>query len=128
MQMLLYLVVAVGGGLGAVMRYALARGLGPMFPDFPAGTLVANVLAGLVCGAVTAAHREFGIFHPSVSLLITTGMMGGLSTFSTFSVETVDLMRASRFLAAGANILVNVSLCLAGVFLSYHLMRKIAGT
>ncbi|MDR1041292.1 MAG: fluoride efflux transporter CrcB [Deltaproteobacteria bacterium] len=124
---MLYLVVAVGGGLGAMLRYAISRGIAPMFPGFPAGTLIANVLAGLICGAVTAMHREYHIFHPSLSLLITTGMMGGLSTFSTFSVETVDLLRASRYLAAGANVLTSLALCLGGVFLSYHLVRKLAG-
>jgi CrcB protein len=120
----LYLVVALGGAMGALLRYVMSRGISPLFPAFPAATLAENVLAGLICGAVTAAHREDGAFSHSASLFLTTGMMGGLSTFSTFSIETVDLMRASRYLAAGVNVLANLALCMAGVFLSYHLVRK----
>ncbi|MDR2611495.1 MAG: fluoride efflux transporter CrcB [Deltaproteobacteria bacterium] len=123
-----YLIVALGGGIGAALRYALSRGLAPLFPAFPAGTLLANVLAGLICGAVSAAHREFGVASPSVHLLLTTGMMGGLSTFSTFSVETVDLARASRYLAAGLNVFASLALCLGGVCLSYWLVRKTLGS
>jgi CrcB protein len=124
---LLYLVVGLGGALGAILRYGIGRGLGPYFPTFPAGTLVANVLAGFICGAVTAAHREFGVTSHASSLFLTTGMMGGLSTFSTFSVETVDLLRASRYLPACANVITNLALCIAAVFLSYYLTRKVLG-
>jgi CrcB protein len=90
--------------------------------------MVANVLAGLVCGAVTAAHREYLVPSNNVSLFITTGMMGGLSTFSTFSVETVDMLRASRYLAASANVIVSLVLCLVAVFLSYYLVRRFIGS
>jgi CrcB protein len=123
-----YLIVALGSAIGGALRLAISKGLAPFFPSFPAGTLLANVLAGLVCGAVSAAHREFGFASPSTSLFLTTGMMGGLSTFSTFSVETVDLMKASRHLAAVANAAVSLSLCLGAVWLSYWLVRRALGS
>lgn len=76
--------------------------LNPTFPTLPLGTLTANLLGGFIIGIVTSVADSLG-FPPPVRLLVTTGLLGGPTTFSTFSAETMALlMRAQYAWAAGA--------------------------
>lgn len=89
--------------------------LSSLLPGLPAGTFVANVLAGLVIGVVSGANAASPLPEPA-RLLLTVGLCGGLSTFSTFSNETFQLLEAGNGLAAAANVAANVATCLVAVW------------
>ena len=113
-----YAIVTIGGGVGALARYVLSTWVGARLGlEFPWGTLVVNVVGSFIIGLVMVLSLERGIVSPEVRLLLTTGFCGGLTTFSTFSYETLALMRSEQWLSAGANTLFNVGLCFAATWL-----------
>ena len=107
--------VALGGAAGSVGRWGLGLVLSSLLPGLPAGTFVANVLAGLVIGVVSGANAASPLPEPA-RLLLTVGLCGGLSTFSTFSNETFQLLEAGNGLAAAVNVAANVATCLVAVW------------
>jgi fluoride exporter len=95
--------VAVGGALGCVLRWYLAIFLNRYFPAIPPGTLAANLIGCYIIGVGIALFALSPGITPEWRLFVTTGFCGGLTTFSTFSVEVVTLMQAGRLnLAVGA--------------------------
>jgi len=123
-----FLFVFLGGGLGSLLRYSVGRYLQPLLEaDFPYGTLLVNVAASLVLGLV--AGGIVGRQNETIRLLVGVGFCGGLSTFSTFSADTLTLLQQGRFSAAFSNILGNVLLCLlaswTGFGLGLHLNRPL---
>ena len=123
--MLSYISVAIGGAFGACLRYLITNLSNAYLPDFPFGTLISNVLAGLIIGVVIELDLERNCFSENTRLLLTTGAMGGLSTFSTFSVETIGLFKRGKYLFCGANILLNLALSFLGVILGTFLVKAI---
>lgn len=107
--------VALGGAVGSVGRWGLGLVLSSLLPGLPAGTFVANVLAGLVIGVVGGVNAASPLPEPA-RLLLTVGLCGGLSTFSTFSNETFQLLEAGNGLAAAVNVAANVATCLVAVW------------
>lgn len=95
--------VCVAGGLGAALRYAVDAAVTPRLRvSFPVATMLINVSGSLALGLLTGAAAATGL--PTVWLLVAGGgLLGGYTTFSTASVETVRLLRAKRYLAAAAN-------------------------
>ena len=114
--------VALGGGLGATGRYLLS--LVPVAVDFPVLTLLTNFLGAVVIG-VLSVFIDRGSLSPSASLLLKTGVCGGFTTFSTFSLETVSLLESRRLLAGGLYAVASVILCLAGVLVGRFLARAL---
>lgn len=97
--------LAVGGGaaLGAWLRWGLGLALNPVFGGFPLGTWVANLVGGLLMGMALAVFQSLPELPPHLKLLCTTGFLGGLTTFSTFSGEVFALLqRGDNAWAAGA--------------------------
>ncbi|MEX8519273.1 MAG: fluoride efflux transporter CrcB [Leptothrix sp. (in: b-proteobacteria)] len=92
--------VFVGAGLGAWLRWWLGLMLNPLFPTLPLGTLAANLLGGLLVGVAAAYFSHNTSLAPEWRLLVITGFMGGLTTFSTFSVEVVTLISRAEYLWA----------------------------
>jgi CrcB protein len=119
-----FLAVGVGGALGAMLRYSLTLLSARLIPGFPYGTLISNVLAGFFCGAVVYINRNSLKLDPYAALLLTTGVMGGLSTFSTFSVETIDFFREERYVMGSMNILSNLILSLSSVAAGMQAAKK----
>jgi protein CrcB len=116
--MLTYFYIALGGAMGSVARAwmagAVARALGP---HFPWGTIFINILGSFVIGffgALTAADARFSA-HPDARAFVMVGICGGFTTFSSFSLQTLDLARDGKLGEAFLNIALSVVLCLAAV-------------
>ena len=117
-----YLWVALGGALGSVARHACstaaARWLGA---GFPYGTLFVNVAGSFAIGLLAALVASNG--RPLLSLdaraFVLVGVLGGFTTFSSFSLETLELARGGALAAAGANVALSVVLCLSAAWLGF---------
>ena len=119
------LAVALGGALGSLGRWGIGNALRTVLPGLPAGTFAANVLAGLIIGIVTGVNGASPL-QPEVKALLTVGLCGGLSTFSTFSNETFQLIETGNIAGAAANVAVNVAACLLAVWAGTRLGGVIA--
>lgn len=106
--MLEWIAVGVGGFIGCCLRFGFSKLLSPMGGQFPFVTLLSNTIAGFVVGFFVEFERQSGYRNPKVRLFLITGMMGGLSTFSAFSMETVELFHGERYGLAAGNILLNM--------------------
>ncbi len=94
--------VGVGSALGAWLRWGLGVMMNPLFPTVPLGTLAANLIGGYLVGAAVAVFHINVDLPPEAKLLVITGFLGGLTTFSSFSAEVVALLqRAQYFWAVG---------------------------
>ena len=121
------LLITLGGAIGTLLRYLVslmaARWLGA---DFPYGTLIANVAGAFVIGVVQQLGTEPIVVIPdNTRLFLTTGMMGGLTTYSTFSYETVRLMEGGLWTEAWINIVVTTAVCLTLCFVGMGVGRTI---
>jgi fluoride exporter len=112
-------VVAVGGGaaIGAWIRWVLGMLLNPVFPTLPLGTLAANVVGGFLMGVSMSLLAHFEAMPPEIRLLMTTGFLGGMTTFSTFSAETVTLISRGQHEWAAALVLSHVAGSVAATFI-----------
>jgi len=103
-----FLAIGSGAAAGAWLRWALGLWLNPLFPTLPLGTLAANLLGGFLMGMAMQLLLEHAVLPPELRLAITTGFLGGLTTFSTFSAETVTLLLRQEYLWALALVLIHV--------------------
>ncbi len=112
-----FLAVFSGAGCGALLRWWLGGLLNPVFPTVPLGTLAANLIGGLLVGVASAFFTHNAGVPPEWRLLIVTGFLGGLTTFSTFSAEVLTLIGRQEYgWAAGtAGLHLGGSLLLTGV-------------
>src|SRR5919109_557419 len=95
--------ISVGGSLGSLLRWSLGTLLNAHFPTLPPGTLTANLVGGYIIGVAVAFFSTYTALAPEWRLFVITGFCGGLTTFSTFSVEIVTLLQQGRgLLACGA--------------------------
>jgi fluoride exporter len=92
--------VALGGGIGALLRWWLGAALNAHFPSIPPGTLAANLIGGYVVGVAVAFFAIYPALAPEWRLFVITGFCGGLTTFSTFSAEVVTLLQQGQTLCA----------------------------
>jgi CrcB protein len=115
--MLEFIFVGLGGFIGSCLRFALTKLTNQFSLNFPYGTLLSNVIAGLLIGFVIGLEQQSVTLNPKTKLFLTTGLLGGLSTFSTFSLETVNLFQGGKYLLATGNIALNLVLSLCGVIL-----------
>ena len=119
------LVIAVGASLGAWLRWLLGMKLNALFPTIPPGTVVANMVGGYIIGLAIAFLTASPSLSPEWRLLIITGFCGGLTTFSTFSAETVALIQEGRLLWAlgsiSLHVLGSLAMTAAGL-LSYQMI------
>lgn len=117
------LLVAFGGALGATLRYLVALVATALLgPGFPAGTLFVNALGGLILGVLVQLGAQAEI-SPALKLALGTGFCGALTTFSTFSTETVKLAEVGATGLAAANVGLNLALGIGGAALGMWLVR-----
>ena len=88
--------VFIGAGLGACLRWWLGLVLNPVFPTLPFGTLAANLVGGFLIGIAAVGFSIKSGLPPEMRLLVITGILGGLTTFSTFSAEVVSLIERGQ--------------------------------
>jgi len=126
MPWLSFAAIGAGAAAGAWLRWGLSTWLNPVFPTLPFGTLAANLLGGWLMGVAMAVLAHFDAMAPELRLLITTGFLGGLTTFSTFSAETTTLLTRGQYDWALGEVLVHVigsvSMTIFGIFLARLLL------
>ncbi|MCP5073844.1 MAG: fluoride efflux transporter CrcB [Rhodobacteraceae bacterium] len=121
--MLVLLQVAIGGALGAVARYLVVlTSLRVFGPAFPVGTLSVNVFGSLLMGAATFyfIHR---VGDPKYGTFVLTGLLGGFTTFSAFSLDAVNLWEKGRLAAASFYVAGSVGLSIAALLAGFMIMR-----
>lgn len=121
-----YFLVAIGGALGSVSRFWLSGFVATRFGEtFPWGTILVNISGSFAIGFLAAFAAPEGRLDPQSRAFATQflmiGVCGGYTTFSSFSLQTLNLLRDREWLYAGGNILLSVVLCMIGVWLGYLL-------
>lgn len=124
-----FLWICLGGAAGTGARYLLSgwllRAAGP---SFPWGTLAVNVIGSFLLGLIMQVSLTTGIVSPTLRLALTTGVMGGFTTYSTFNYETLQYLQQSEWLAAFTNVAVTLLVCLAAGALGVLGGKLLAGS
>ena len=120
-----FLAVGLGAAIGAWLRWWLGIALNPILPNLPLGTFCANLIGGYLMGVALALIVEHDALSPEMRLLLTTGFLGGLTTFSTFSGEATGLLMRSEYVWACALILGHVAGSIAMTFAGFGTMRLV---
>lgn len=116
------ILVGLGGALGAILRYLLS--LVSIKSHFPFITLITNIIGAIVIGFVVGMFSKERI-SSQLQLFLKTGVCGGFTTFSTFSLESLTLLESGHYLIATAYIILSLICCLVGVFLGKYLSMKL---
>lgn len=112
-----WLLVFIGGGIGSVVRFGIGKWMSGVTASLPLSTFLSNVIASAVLGFIWFSP----VFRADKSWaipLIAVGFCGGLSTFSTFSLETFQMFRSGQWLPAGLNILFSTAICIAVIWVA----------
>ena len=127
MGILAVFAVGLGAFAGALLRWAFGIWFNPLLPVLPLGTLASNLLGGFVIGAALGVFNQFQSLPPEIRLFVTTGFCGGLTTFSTFSAETVTLLLRQQYgwslAIVSAHLFGSLAMTLAGIGVVRLLLR-----
>jgi len=116
--MLKILYVGIGGFIGSALRYIISIYTPKFFgTQLPYGTLIVNVAGGILIGLIMEISLATDFISPNFRLFLTTGIMGGFTTFSTFSYETINLFVRGNYILGSLNTCLNLFLSLGGVIL-----------
>ena len=113
--------IGIGGFLGAVTRFFLAKSINNLVNGFPLGTLVVNVSGSLLLGFIIYSVASGKNVSPELRDFITIGFIGAYTTMSTFAYESFRLVELSEFLYFGLNLFLNIFLCLFAVYIGKEL-------
>ena len=123
-----FLAVFSGAGFGACLRWWLGIVLNPVFPTLPLGTLAANLIGGYLIGVAVAYFSINTSLPPEARLLVITGFMGALTTFSSFSAEVVEMALAARYVQAFGTVVLHLfgslTMTLVGIKLAAVLFAR----
>lgn len=120
----LILIAGCGGFIGASLRYIISAKAKSIHIGIPVGTLIVNILGAILIGFIMEMSKKSNM-SAELKTFLTTGIMGGLTTFSTFSYETVTLISDGKVMMGGINAGLNLFLSLAGVALGMFMGRMI---
>tara|TARA_A100001037_G_C14685789_1_gene429391 strand:- start:58 stop:438 length:381 start_codon:yes stop_codon:yes gene_type:complete len=118
----LWLLVGLGGFVGAVLRYWISGWIQSRFITFPVGTLTINFLGSLVLSIIVYTSQYRGLLGEEARIFLTVGLLGSFTTMSTFSFESIKLLEQSEHMMFGLNVVGTVFLCLAAIFLGKFLV------
>jgi CrcB protein len=116
------LFVGMGGVIGSIIRFLIANASVASTSLIPIGTLIANTLGCFLIGFIGAYVQTRHFAYPNITALVFSGFLGSLTTFSTFSFETFNLLRDGHFLPGILNILIQLGLCMFMVWCGFRLM------
>lgn len=119
-----YLIVGLGGFLGAIARFMVYRAVPVAGGGFPVATLCVNVVGSLAIGVLAAVALER--LNADWRLFAMTGFLGAFTTFSAFSLDTLVLLQSGAWLRALLYVLANVGLCILAVTLGFYIVRQLA--
>ncbi len=121
--MMAFLAIGLGAALGAWLRWGLGLWLNPLFPPMPIGTLLANLIGGYVIGLAIAWFAEHPGVPPEARLFLITGLLGGLTTFSTFSAEVVTTLMRGLWATGGLIVFAHLAGSFLATGLGFYTMR-----
>ncbi len=120
-----WLAVAIGGALGSMTRYGVALLLPTVVGKFPWPTFIVNLLGSFLIGVAYVVIVEKQILSPEMRLWLMTGFLGGFTTFSSFSLETLQLWQQGQVMQALIYVITSVVLCLIAVAIAVTLTQKL---
>ena len=116
--MLNVVLVFIGGGVGAMARYWMSGAVYKFTSgSFPYGTITVNFIGCFIIGLLMAGFEERFLVNPSLRIFLTIGILGGFTTFSSFSYETIALMRDGEILFALLNVIMSILTCLGATYI-----------
>ena len=122
-----YLIVFLGGGLGAALRHGINLGIARLLgTGFPYATLLINVTGSIIMGLAAAYFAFKGDASQHWRLFLTTGILGGYTTFSTFSLDVATLYERGEVTLAALYVLLSVAISIAGLFAGFAVVRSLA--
>jgi CrcB protein len=121
-----YLLVGIGGFIGSILRFGTSELMAPYSGNyFPWATLAVNVVGSFLIGIFASLTDPEGLWagHPGIKSFVMIGILGGYTTFSAFSLQTLALIRSGKLMVATGNIVLSTTLCLIAVWTGYKLIR-----
>ena len=115
--MSLWLLVGLGGFIGAILRYWISGWIQSGFITFPVGTLTVNFLGSLILSIIVYTSQYQGLLGEEAKIFLTVGLLGSFTTMSTFSFESIKLLEQSEHMMFGLNIVGTIFLCLLAIYL-----------
>ena len=115
--------VASGGAVGAVLRYLTSNFYKFYFPNFPIGTLFINFIGSFLIGILASNLDSRGTSYIFIKYFLIIGILGSFTTFSTFSLETVQLVNDKKLFLSLVYILLSISLCIFGAFFGFNINK-----
>lgn len=117
--------IFIGGGIGSLCRYFISILMKSQSINFPFATLTVNIIGSLILGFAAALFWKDESIHHTIRIAITVGFCGGLTTFSTFSWETFDMIKNGEFLLAFLYAITSVLVCIIGISIGAFLAKYV---
>jgi len=122
-----YIYVGLGAAIGGMLRFWLSNVTYKILPEsFPFGTLLVNVVGSFLLGLIMFYFNDRELLGPNLRIFLAIGFCGGFTTFSTFSLETMNLFKDAQYFFGLLNIFLQVFVCLLGIYFAY-LISKLLG-